>query len=69
MYFVFRQHKAVADVLQCNDDDDNGNYSLYFFEGEARPSLRSELNTVRERAMCTRYVKQARSHTTFGIST
>jgi hypothetical protein len=25
----FRQHKAVADVLQCNDDDDNGSY--YFF--------------------------------------
>jgi hypothetical protein len=23
--FVFRQHKAVADVLQCNDDDGNGN--------------------------------------------
>jgi hypothetical protein len=23
--FVFRQHKVVADVLQCNDDDGNGN--------------------------------------------
>jgi hypothetical protein len=43
MYFVFRQHKAVADVLHCNDDDKNGNYYL-IFEGEARRSLRSELN-------------------------
>jgi hypothetical protein len=46
MCFVFRQHKAVADVLQCNDDDDNGNYYfLCFSEEEARRSLLSELNT------------------------
>jgi hypothetical protein len=34
--FVFRQLKAVADVLQSNDDGDNGNYSfLSFSEGNA----------------------------------
>jgi hypothetical protein len=34
--FVFRQLKAVADVLQCTDDDDNGNSSfLSFSEGKA----------------------------------
>jgi hypothetical protein len=55
MRFAFRQHSAVAEVLQCNDDDDNDNsYFLLFSEGEARRSLRSGLNTVRERAMCTR---------------
>jgi hypothetical protein len=56
MCFVFRQHKAVADVLQCNDNDDNGSYYFYVLlsEGDARRSLRSKLNTVRERAMCTR---------------
>jgi hypothetical protein len=31
MCFVFRQHKAVADVLQCNDDNDNDNYCFLFF--------------------------------------
>jgi hypothetical protein len=44
--FDFRQHKAVADVLQCNDDDDNGNFYFSFFsEGEARRSVRSKLST------------------------
>jgi hypothetical protein len=28
-YVVFRQHKAVADVLQCNDDDGIGNSSFF----------------------------------------
>jgi hypothetical protein len=29
--FGFRQHKAVTDVLECIDDDDNGNdYFLLF---------------------------------------
>jgi hypothetical protein len=49
MCFVVRQHKAVADVLQCNYDDNNGMfYFLLFSEEVARRSLRSELNTVRE---------------------
>jgi hypothetical protein len=35
--FVFRQHKAVADVLQSNDDDDTGNYYILLFsEGKAK---------------------------------
>jgi hypothetical protein len=25
--FVYIQHKAIADVLQCNDDDGNDNSS------------------------------------------
>jgi hypothetical protein len=33
--FVFRQHKAVADLLQCSDNDDNGNSYFFFSEGEA----------------------------------
>jgi hypothetical protein len=30
-YVVFRQHKVVADVLQCKDDDENGSYYFFFF--------------------------------------
>jgi hypothetical protein len=61
MCFVFRQHKAVADVLQCNDDDVNGIYFyLYFSEGEARRSLQSELNTEKARKVnivkCNKHV-------------
>jgi hypothetical protein len=40
MCFAFKQHKAVANVVQCNDDDDIGNYYRFLFsEGEARGSL------------------------------
>jgi hypothetical protein len=49
--FVFRQQKEVADVLQCVDDDRNGNSLFLFSQGEARRSLRSVLNTVRQRVM------------------
>jgi hypothetical protein len=66
---ILRQHKAIADVLQFINDDDNGNSSLFFTEGEARPSLRSELNAITERAMRRLYVQQERAHSTFGIST
>jgi hypothetical protein len=75
MGFVFRQNKPVADVLQGSDDDDNGNYYFLFSEGEARRSLRSELNAVRGRAMHTRWramrTLQVQKHVpwTFGIST
>jgi hypothetical protein len=70
MCFVFRQHKAVADVLQCNDDDVNDIYFyLYFSEGEARRSLQTELNTEKARKVNTVKVQQARAHQTFGIST
>jgi hypothetical protein len=34
--FVFRQHKAVVDVLQCNDDDGIDNF--YFFVPRRRRS-------------------------------
>jgi hypothetical protein len=29
MCFAFRQHKAVAGVFRCNDDDDNGNSYVF----------------------------------------
>jgi hypothetical protein len=67
--FCFRQHKAVADVLHCNDDNHSVSFCFLFSEGEARRSLRSEVNTVRECTLGTRYVQLARAHMTFGIST
>jgi hypothetical protein len=69
--FVFRQQKAVADAIQCNGDDDKGNYYLVLFsEGEARRSLRSELNTVREISPCAHgKCNKHGAPTTIGIST
>jgi hypothetical protein len=52
--FALRQRKEVADVFQCNDDDDNGHSEIFFLSKEARRSLRSELNTFRERAIRAR---------------
>jgi hypothetical protein len=71
MCFVFRQHKAVADVLRCVDVDNNGKYNFLFFfsEGEARRSLRSELEVSVGEAhfLITASVSSTRSHDVWNI--
>jgi hypothetical protein len=42
MCSVFRQHKAVADVLQCIDDDDNGKYCSLFISPKVKQDDRYE---------------------------
>jgi hypothetical protein len=52
MCFAFRQQKAFAIVLQCNDNDKNGNdYFILSSEGDARRSLQLERTKYGPRAI------------------
>jgi hypothetical protein len=52
MCLVFRQHKAVDDVLWCNDDDDKDNYYFLLFFSNAAIRAKHGQRASHAHAVC-----------------